>query len=238
MPGKSLNPDKIAITAANLRRRIEERFPGAGLCGISLELMELGEKARRDAPLIARPIYAVRVAVAVLIAVIVAVLVSLFWIVRGQLAELSGADLTEIISALEAGTNELILFGLAIFFLVSLETRIKRSRVLRAVHELRSIAHVIDMHQLNKDPGYYRQYSGATKSSPDRTLSLPDLMRYLDYCSELLSLTSKTAALYVQHFNDPNVLEAVSDVETLCSGLAAKIWQKLQIAESIAEGGQ
>ena len=190
MPGKSLNPEKIAQTAEKLSLRIGERFPGSGLYRISRELMELGAKARSEAPQIARPIYALRIAVGLLIAVILAILVSLFWVVRDQLAALTGAGFTDIVSALEAGTNELILVALGIFFLISLEARIKRSRVLRAVHELRSIAHVIDMHQLSKDPGYYRQYSGATKSSPERSLSLPDLMRYLDYCSELLSLAS------------------------------------------------
>jgi hypothetical protein len=66
-------------------------------------------------------------------------------------------------------------------------------------------------------------------------LTLPELSRYLDYCSELLSITSKIAALYIQKFSDGVVLEAVSDVETLCAGLGQKIWQKLDIAESISE---
>jgi hypothetical protein len=61
------------------------------------------------------------------------------------------------------------------------------------------------------------------------------LIRYLDYCSELLSMTSKIAALYIQRFNDATVLSAVSDVETLCTSLSAKIWQKMQIAESILD---
>ncbi|MDH3577528.1 MAG: hypothetical protein OEO71_06875 [Gammaproteobacteria bacterium] len=63
-------------------------------------------------------------------------------------------------------------------------------------------------------------------------MTLPELIRYLDYCSEMLSVTSKIAALYIQRFNDGVVLNAVSDVETLCSGLSGKVWQKLQIAES------
>jgi hypothetical protein len=71
--------------------------------------------------------------------------------------------------------------------------------------------------------------------SPKRQLTLPELIRYLDYCSELLSLNSKIAALYVQHFSDEVVVNAVSDVEQLCAGLARKIWQKLGIAETMAE---
>lgn len=53
---------------------------------------------------------------------------------------------------LDAGFNVLILFGASLFFLLSLESRIKRHHILQALHELRSISHVIDMHQLTKDP--------------------------------------------------------------------------------------
>ena len=152
-----------------------------------------------------------------------------------RIGQVGRASVIDIVSALEAGTNELVLIGLGIFFLVSLETRIKRGRALGAIHEVRSMAHVIDMHQLTKDPAYYRQYPGATRSSPHRQLTLFQLIRYLDYCSELLSMTSKIAALYIQRFNDATVLSAVSDVETLCTSLSAKIWQKMQIAESILD---
>jgi hypothetical protein len=233
MPGKNLDPQKIAATAAQLSSRIAERFPRAGLYALSQELIELGEKARLGASLVGRPIYSVRVGVGVLIALIVATLGSAIWVGFEQLDEIGNPSLVEIVAALEAGTNELVLIGLAVFFLMSVETRIKRARAIEAVHELRSMAHVIDMHQLNKDPDFYRSYTRATKSSPHRELSLPELIRYLEYCSELLSLASKIAALYVQRFNDSVVLEAVSDVETLCAGLSAKIWQKVQIAEAI-----
>jgi hypothetical protein len=58
------------------------------------------------------------------------------------------------------------------------------------------------------------------------------LGRYLDYCSELLSLTSKLAALYVQYRNDPIVLEAVSEVEQLSGDLSNKIWQKITLLDA------
>ena len=215
-----------------MSRRIFERFPNFGLYRISKELQELGYAAQENAPKIARPMYSVRIAVALLILVILVIVGSMIWAVLPQLGQVSNASVIEIIAALEAGTNELVLVGLSIFFLVNLETRIKRAQAVRAIHELRSIAHVIDMHQLTKDPARYRHASVATESSPVRELNLPDMMRYLDYCSEMLSLTSKIAALYIQRFNDNAVMEAVSDVEILCTGLSNKVWQKLQIAES------
>jgi hypothetical protein len=233
MPGKLLKPEKIAETAARLSKRIHERFPSSGLYHASRELMDLGERARVSAPNIARPIYTLRIGVGVLIAAIVAIVASMIMAGIDQMHQLSRASITEVVGALEAGTNELVLVGLGIFFLVNLESRIKRARALSDIHELRSIAHVIDMHQLTKDPAVHRKYFGATESSPARPITLPEMIRYFDYCSELLSLTSKIAALYIQRFNDGVVLSAVSDVESLCASLSAKIWQKLQIAESI-----
>jgi hypothetical protein len=40
-----------------------------------------------------------------------------------------------------------VLVGAGIFFMVTLETRIKRRRALAALRELRAVAHIIDMHQ-------------------------------------------------------------------------------------------
>jgi hypothetical protein len=55
------------------------------------------------------------------------------------------------------------------------------------LHRLRSIAHVVDMHQLTKDPDFALRSTAPTAASPERTLSQSELARYLDYCSELLA---------------------------------------------------
>jgi hypothetical protein len=119
-----------------------------------------------------------------------------------------------------------------VFFLVTIEERLKRYRALKALHELRSIVHVIDMHQLTKDPSAEVSIAGKTASSPARTLTRYELTRYLDYCSEMLSLTSKVAVLFAQSFPDETVTEAVSDIERIAAGLAQKIWQKIIILEA------
>jgi len=62
-------------------------------------------------------------------------------------------------------------------------------------------------------------------------MSPAELGRYLDYCSELLSATSKLAALLVQHFTDEVVLGAVNEIEALTTGLSGKIWQKIRLIE-------
>ena len=230
-----LYPDKIKQTAEALSQRVHERFPSSGLYQLSQDLYELAGQAERAAERIARPIYWVRIAGGILIAAILAIVVSLVWVAIVQGERISEAGIVDLLGALEAGTNELILFGLAIYFLINLEARIERSRVAPQIHALRAIAHVIDMHQLTKDPASHSESSVTTKSSPTRHLTLQELIRYLDYCSELLSLTSKIAALYVQRLSDEVVMNSVSDVEQLCAGLARKIWQKLSIAEVMGE---
>ena len=67
-----------------------------------------------------------------------------------------------------------------------------------------------------------------TPSSPRRTLSDFELARYLDYCSEMLALLGKIAALYAQTSTDREVISAVNEIEVLTSGLSGKIWDKIQ----------
>jgi hypothetical protein len=137
----------------------------------------------------------------------------------------------EVLPLIESGINDIVFVGIAVYFLLTIESRLKRRRALGVLHQLRSLAHVVDMHQLTKDPGRLLSSEPSTPSSPEREMSQPELGRYLDYCSELLSVTSKLAALLVQYFNDEVVLGAVNEIETLTTGLSGKIWQKIRLLE-------
>jgi hypothetical protein len=48
----------------------------------------------------------------------------------------------------------------------------------------------------------------------------------------MLSLSGKLAALYAQDFNDPDVIEAASDIEQLATNLSQKVWQKITIVQA------
>jgi hypothetical protein len=148
------------------------------------------------------------------------------------------SSVADYLQGFDAAVNELVLLGVAIGFLVSFETRIKRRLALGALHRLRSLAHVVDMHQLTKDPQHLFGHVPDTPSSPTRALSPAELGRYLDYCSELVSLVSKIAALHVNRFNDSVTLSAVGDVEVLCGTLSQRIWQKLIILDVAQQAGQ
>lgn len=143
----------------------------------------------------------------------------------------------EIIQTSEAGVTDLIFLAIALWFIASLESKAKRKAFLNSLHRLRSTAHVVDMHQLTKDPAQLLAMGTSfenknTTSSLERSMSAYELSRYLDYCSDLLSLISKLAALHAQKENDGLILDAVNDVEQLANGLSAKIWQKLSMLDN------
>jgi len=229
----ALNAEQIAETIDRLRQRIEHRFPGSGLARVCAELDRIAEQARERAAWIARPILPLRAAVALLSALIVAGLGATLSTLRAP----SGSfQLVEFVQLLESGINDVVLVGAAIFFLVTLENRIKRHRALAAIHEMRAIAHVIDMHQLTKDPEWVLGRGQESGVLPPRTMSRFELSRYLDYCSEMLSLTGKVAVLYIQKFDDDVALAGVNEVETLTNGLSRKIWQKLMVLHAAGPG--
>jgi hypothetical protein len=127
MAGTTLSTEKIARTARLLSSRIEERFPDSGLFTVSRELVKMGEAARVQVPILAKPNYALRAIVGLLILIIIAIVVSLVQAAIADIEQLTRANLVELLTAVESGTNEIVLIGLAILFLVSLETRIDRS---------------------------------------------------------------------------------------------------------------
>lgn len=229
---RNLDPAQIAATIERLSRRCDIRFPDSGLSTICRNLLDVARRTAETAAWIDRPLVPLRIAIGLLLVVIAAGVAVTVGAIRTPTASLS---LTDLIQLIESGVNDLVFVAIGVFFLVSIETRIKRRRALRAIHELRSIAHVIDMHQLTKDPELVLHRGTTTGVVTRRTMTRFELTRYLDYCSEALSLTGKVAALYIQNFEDEVALQAVNEVEDLTTGLSRKIWQKLTILYSIDE---
>jgi hypothetical protein len=217
----------IVATIAQLARRIEERFPGSGLSGVCAELHRVASRTEARVEHLRRPIWPLRFVAALGIAAIAALALGLGILTWRGMAE--AKSFVDLLQGSESAVNEIILLAMAVFFIVSLETRVKRRGALKALHRLRSIVHIVDMHQLTKDPEYMLLPAQPTASSPKRTLTRLELGRYLDYCSEVFSLTSKVAALYAQYLRDPVVLDAVNDIETLAASLSNKVWQKIVV---------
>ncbi|MGB7328061.1 MAG: hypothetical protein WBD31_24510 [Rubripirellula sp.] len=240
-----LREDRIIETVAMIQRRIEDRFPDAGLTKLCQRLHNVATKAAERSVSIAKPILWIRCTAGLMAATLIAATLAIAFLavrnvnvdptlIAGEIGE-QPEGVVFWTQALESGLNVLIFFSIAIFFLFSLENRIKRRRALGALHELRSIAHIIDMHQLTKDPERCFRNNNDTKHSPKQTMTPLLLNRYLDYCSEMLSLTGKIAALYVQNFDDADAVAAVSEIEQLTNGMSRKIWQKIMVLEQLRE---
>jgi hypothetical protein len=230
---RTLDPAKIAATVARLRDRIHERFPNSSLGRVAEEFLKSAEKAGPQSAWLARPVLWLRAANGGLILVFLAVLAGI--LINLKLS--TQVDrYSEFLQALDSGLNTLILLGGGIFFLLTVEVRLKRRAALKGLQELRSLAHVVDMHQLTKDPERLLASLPETASSPERTMTSAELIRYLGYCGELLSLIGKVAALHVQAYDDPVVLSAVDQIEDLTTGLSRKMWQKINILDRAREG--
>ena len=227
---RSLSSDKTLETIELLGYRIEERFPKSNLKGVCDSLLEVAQDSKAKAAWIARPNYPLRVGIGL---VIVAGMATLGFSLSLLEFKESSIGLSDLVLVFDTAISDLVFMGAAIFFLVTIESRIKRKRALLALHELRSLAHVVDMHQLTKDPNaILNSVSIITPSSPSREMTSFELNRYLDYCSELLSLTGKIAALYIQESRDSVILSAVTDIENLTNDLNRQIWQKLIILQA------
>lgn len=227
---QTLDPNRIIETIEKLHSRISARFPEAGLAHVCEQLAATARDVRREASKLSRPNWPLRVAVTIVL-------------VLGITAQIFAAQVLHIeeietniglLQSLEAAVNLLILFGGAAWFMISLEERMKRRRALDALHQLRSIAHVVDMHQLTKDPTVVLD-SHKTKASPERTMTRFELTRYLDYCAEMQALIGKLAALYADRMRDSVVIDAVNEIENLTTGLARKIWQKITLISDLDE---
>lgn len=222
----SLDPEKIIATLELLARRICERFPNTGLASVSRALTELARHTSATVTFIARPNYSLRFFLALVILAGVGIAAWVSWLATRLETSM---ELTNVMQGVDAATSLIIVFGGLSLYLWSLEGRWRRDRALKALHELRSIIHVIDMHQLTKDPSAFG--APRTSSSPDRSMTAYELLRYLGYCSELLSLASKVAALYADKLRDPAIVDAVGDIERLTSNLSMKIWQKIELVQ-------
>jgi len=226
---RTIRADKVVDTASSVRARVHSRFPDSGLLGVADELLDAARESQERCRAIARPNVPLRIGVGVLLvggALGIAALV----VANVRMTE-SFWDLSNFVEGAEALLADLVFMGAGTAFLVTIETRIKRRRTLTAINELRALAHVIDMHQLTKDPEMVFGRSLPTEASPARNTTAMELNRYLDYCTEMLSIVSKIGALYVQTFPDSQALAAVDDIESLTNGLSRKIWQKIMILD-------
>lgn len=226
---KRLSVSEIISTIEMLNQRIDERFPDSGLGKVCRELLETARSSEARCREISKPNVPLRIAMGTLVLLIAGLVTTLFTYVRVSEAAL---EISQLLQSFDAFLESIVYLGATCIFLVTVESRIKRRRALQAIDEMRSFAHVVDMHQLTKDPQGLIRPGPTTPSSPVRTMTAFELCRYFDYSSEMLSLISKVAALYIQDFRDSEAMDAVDQIEDLTTGLSQKIWQKSALLQT------
>lgn len=218
-----LDPEKVSETIDRLCLRINERFPTSSLSRIAFDLKIISSETLTRVAWIRKPNIPLRVALGALVCL------SLFFLIKVSLLIRLSDDLftaANFIQSFEAMLSIFVFLGLTLIFILNWESRIKQKRAVSALHELKFLAHIVDMHQLTKDPEVYLLPGPPTASSPTRSMTPFELSRYFDYCAEILSILSKIATLYVHDLRDPVVIAVADQIEDLTTGLSQKIWQK------------
>ncbi len=125
----------LSATIAQLSNRVKERFPDGNLIQACDELLRLSRDTKLRAEWIGSPIISLRIVATILISLIAVALVSAF----SQLNLSSGRlDVVVFVYFLNAGMNNIVISAAVVFFLITIEARVKRRRSLLAIHELRS----------------------------------------------------------------------------------------------------
>jgi hypothetical protein len=221
--------DHVGATVERLERRIYARFGQRGLTKAARDLRQLVDLVQAEAgesrARLRRTTLATR---ATSITIIAATLFALVFSLRTPVTH-GLARTVDWVPLVESTLNDLVFAAIAVLFLWAMPERLERSALLRVLYRLRSFAHVVDMHQLTKDPEQARSTYAPTEQSIQHGLDADQLHHYLDYCSEMLSLTAKAAALCGEHSSDGVVLETISTIERLTTELSNKIWQKISL---------
>ena len=147
----SLDPERIVYTISQLNHRIDERLPESGLGRVCTSLLEVGEQTKDRLDAIERPVWWLRVATWLMAALVIGGTIAAVRAVWLEIPTGFGSAF-DAIQVLEAGIQDVIFIAILLVFLVTAEDRVQRRAALGYIRELRAIAHIVDMHQLTKDP--------------------------------------------------------------------------------------
>src|SRR5712692_983745 len=133
-----LQLERIGETIAALEKRIGERFPGSGLSRVAAELHRLADRTGAVVERLRRPVWILRIAAAIGIAAILGVSVAVAFL--GLRTSIRVQSVLDVLQGSEVAINDIILISAAIFFFLTLETRVKR-RAARTASSAQHRAH-------------------------------------------------------------------------------------------------
>jgi hypothetical protein len=220
-----LDPVRIVQTAENLARSISDKLPESTLASLAAELAAIARATDERARQARRPIYAIR---CVSLLAIGASLVGIFYLLGHIHTRWDFGTITEFFEATDAGFNLLILLAGALWFLVTIEERVKRTRALASLGELREFIHVIDVTQLYYTPDLYKVDPASSRTSLNLDYT------YLLFCTQMLAVISNLAPLYTRGATGDSIWRAASDVEMLANAIATKLVSKAETVRVVS----
>lgn len=219
-PNRKLDPKKLISTTQELVTWMKAEFPKAHLTSVAEEVGLVAREAMRKADSIRRANLWLRLGIGLILGGTAIAFIHQLWV----------HPIKEILHFLDM-TKGVGMYAIAfIIFLATLEVRWKRRNCILAVHELRSVAHIIDMHQLSKDDAV-EQFRSRDDEPSDKTAHRTYVEKYLHACIVLLALVSKIGQLYIDHFPDPVATTSVNEFEETCHGFSMQIWSKINNLE-------
>ena len=230
---RTIDPTKLILTISKMADRVEEHFPASGLSSVANEVAAVAEGMIARVKEIKKPRMGLRIMVGFMVVLVVSgpLLFSLLLSFSDSMTNLGN-----FLQATDAGLHMLLVLAGGIAFLIGMENRLRRNQALEGLAEFRSLAHLVDLHQINKDPGV----DEVIAPEHDRRTVRSDEERayYLDYSGDLLSIVGKLAAYYAQNLQEWVVLDAVNEIETLTSTLSNKLWLKILVLREMMTKAQ
>lgn len=184
---RHLSGERVRATVIELQGRIAARFPDHRLTGVATELVAMVDRVDRQTQDTHRRVVRATVVARVLAAAALVVAGTLLVLALRQVLTNAADQIMTWIPLMESTINTMIFVGLGVVFLWAFPERRERKGLLALLHQLRSLAHVLDMHQLTKEPGRLRPGYSPTPRSLPNDLTADQMQDYLSYCSELLS---------------------------------------------------
>ena len=169
-----LSAAPVQEMVVQLEHRIAARFPDRGLRGVARDLTLMAGEVADNALETQRRLRSVRVAARGLSLVVVVATVAVLAVALRDAVRAGALSTFEWVPLVESIINDLVFAAIAVYFLYALPGRLARERLLTQLHRLRSLAHIVDMHQLTKDPERLRPGFRPTAESVDPGLSRDD----------------------------------------------------------------
>lgn len=215
--------EKIVASLAQLAQRIEERFPNSGLLQLTQEIQSEVKGIPDSFVVISQSPRAFGFFKFLVIALVIGAIAGMV----SQIEMTQDFWTAGVFSQVLASLVQLAVYvGILILFVFTFEKKVKTKKALACMNAYREFAHLIDLHQLAKDPTTFLKNYQPSSASRKNDLGKFLMSRYLAYCNELLSFLGKATALYVHQFPFEPLMSAADQIEDLTTGLSIRIWQK------------